>query len=74
MIAPVRIDNALCTLKGVFLEGPRLELNIQQACELTGLDSQTCLVLLQALEQARFLWQPDSGRFVLRPDWITNES
>jgi hypothetical protein len=74
MIAPVRIDNALCTLRGIFLEVPRLELNIEQACALTDLDSQTCLVLLQALEQARFLWQPETGRFVLRPDWITTES
>jgi DNA-binding IclR family transcriptional regulator len=74
MIAPVKIDNALCMLKGVFLEVPRLELSVDQACELTGLDGRTCLVLLQALEQARFLWQRDAGRFVLRPDWITTES
>jgi hypothetical protein len=74
MIASVKIDDALCTLEGVFLEVPRLELNIDQASELTGLDHPTCLVLLQALEQARFLWQPEAGRFVLRPDWITKES
>jgi hypothetical protein len=74
MIAPVRIDNALGMLKGIFLEVPCLELTIEQACALTELDSRTCAVLLHALEQARFLWQPESGRFVLRPDWITTES
>jgi DNA-binding IclR family transcriptional regulator len=74
MIAPVRIDDALSTLKGIFLEIPRLELNIEQACELTGLDRRTCGVLLTGLEQARFLWQSEDGRFVLRPDWKTIES
>ena len=74
MIAPVRIDNALGMLRSIFLEVPRLELTIEQACVLTELDSQTCAVLLQALEQAKFLWEPETGRFVLRPDWITTES
>jgi hypothetical protein len=74
MIAPVRIDNALGVLRGIFLEVPRLELTIEQACVLTELDIQTCAVLLQALEQAKFLWQPETGRFVLRPDWTTTES
>jgi hypothetical protein len=74
MIAPTRIDDAVCTLKGIFLEVPRLELTVEQACALTGLDRPTCRVLLKALEQARFLWQPDHGRFVLRPDWTTIES
>jgi len=74
MIAPVRIDNALGTLRGIFLEVPRLELTIEQACALTELDCQTCAVLLQALEQAKFLWQRETGRFVLRTDWITTES
>jgi hypothetical protein len=74
MTASVRIDNALGVLKNIFLEVPRLELTIDQACVLTELDSRTCAVLLHALEQAKFLWQPESGRFVLRPDWITTES
>ena len=74
MVAPVRIDNALGMLRSIFLEVPRLELTIEQACALTGLDSRTCAVLLQALEQAKFLWEPETGRFVLRPDWITTES
>ena len=74
MIASVRIDVALGVLRGIFLEVPRLELTIEQACALTELDSRTCTVLLQVLEQAKFLWQPESGRFVLRPDWTTTES
>jgi hypothetical protein len=74
MVAAMKIDHALCMLEGVFLEVPHLELCVEQARELTGLDGLTCSVLLQALEQARFLWQRDAGVFVLRPDWVTTES
>jgi hypothetical protein len=73
MVAVVKIDHALCMLEGVFLEIPHLELGVDQACELTGLDEVTCSVLLQALEQARFLWQRESGLSVLRSDWVTKQ-
>jgi hypothetical protein len=72
--AAPRIDDALSTLKGVFLEVPSVVLSVNHASRLTGLDEQTCLALLLALEQAKFLWRSRSGRFLLRADWSSTES
>ena len=74
MTASARIDEALLTLKAVFLEVPGAILNVEHACQLTGLDVHTCLALLLALEQARFLWRSPSGGFSLRADWVGGES
>jgi hypothetical protein len=74
MMAPMRIDAALSTLKGVFLEIPGAMLDLRHACRLTGLDEETCLALLLALEQARFLRRSRFGDFSLRADWVGPES
>jgi DNA-binding IclR family transcriptional regulator len=58
----------LSRLKGRFLEIPGATLSVEQACRLTGLDDGTCLALLLALEQARFLRRSDAGQFLLRAD------
>ena len=70
----LRIDEALSTLKGVFLDVPSVVLSVNHASRLTGLDEQTCLALLLALEQAKFLWRSHTGRFRLRADWSSTES
>jgi hypothetical protein len=74
MSTSVRIDAALTTLKGIFLEIPGATLDVRHACRLTGLDTDTCLALLLALERARFLRQSSYGQFSLRADWIGPES
>ena len=53
-----RVDEALTRLKGLFLEMPETVLTVEGACDLTRLDAGTCLTLLLALEQARFLCRP----------------
>lgn len=61
MMASQNIDDALSTLKGVFLVAPSARLSVDEACRLTGLDGVTCLELLLALEHARFLWRSRTG-------------
>jgi hypothetical protein len=70
MVASTRVDDALSRLKGRFLEVPATALSIEQARLLTGLDEATCLALLLALEQGRFLRRSGAGQFLLRADPI----
>jgi hypothetical protein len=63
-----RVDDALARLKGLFLEMPHTALSIDQARRPTGLDAPTCLALLIALEQGRFLRRSEAGQFLLRSD------
>jgi hypothetical protein len=74
MMASMKIDAALARLKGVFLEIPGGMLDLRHACQLTGLDGETCLALLLALEQARFLRRSRCGDFSLRADWVGPEA
>jgi hypothetical protein len=46
-----------------FLEMPGMRLTCQQAQRLWGLDSGTCLELLEFLVEARFLCRPDHGMY-----------
>jgi DNA-binding IclR family transcriptional regulator len=65
MVASARVDEALARLKGLFLEMPGTVLSVEGARDLTGLDAATCLSLLLALEQARFLCRTPAGHFLL---------
>jgi len=74
MTTSLSVDEALVTLKAVFLEVPGAVLSVEHASRLSGLDVHTCLALLLALERARFLWRSHSGGFSLRADWDGAES
>ena len=65
MVASAKVDEALARLKGLFLEVPSTVLSVKGACDLTELDASTCLSLLLALEQARFLCRNRAGHFLL---------
>jgi DNA-binding IclR family transcriptional regulator len=65
MVTSARVDEALARLKGLFLEVPTTMLSVEGACDLTDLDAATCLSLLLALEQARFLCRTAAGHFLL---------
>jgi hypothetical protein len=65
MIA-IRVDDAVQRLKGVFLEIPGTELTPSDASRLTGLESEVCRVILDALEDARFVRRRQNGVFVQR--------
>lgn len=49
MLCPTRIDDALKRLKSLFLEVPGLSFSAEQACRMTRIDQETCLMLLLAL-------------------------
>ena len=68
MVEPTRIEDALTHLKDLFLEAPRLSFSTEQASRLTGIDEETCLLLLLALLDRRFLERARHGAFVLRVD------
>jgi hypothetical protein len=69
-LASASVDGALSRLKGRYLELPSTALSIEQARRLTGLDEPTCLALLLALEEGRFLRRSAAGQFLLRADPI----
>jgi DNA-binding IclR family transcriptional regulator len=66
MNAPPRVVEALARLKDVFLEAPGTQLSLTEAAQLSGLESTTCQIILEALEDARFLAR-QNGMFVRRP-------
>jgi hypothetical protein len=66
MVGTARVEAAVQQLKSVFLEIPGTQLTLVQAIRLTGLEPDTCLVVLGALEDARFLRQRSNGSFVQR--------
>jgi hypothetical protein len=68
MLCPTRIDDALKRLKSLFLEVPKLSFSAEQACRMTRIDQETCLMLLLALLDTRFLERAPSGAFFLRVD------
>lgn len=62
----IRITEAVARLKTVFLEIPGTQLSVADASRLAGLDRSTCQVLLEALEDVRFLTRSRHGLFVCR--------
>lgn len=73
-VTSTRVDEALSRLKGLYLEVPSTSLSIERACRLTGLDDATCLSLLLALEQGRFLRRSPAGLFVLNITFTSMDS
>ena len=61
-----RVVDAVQRLKGIFLEMPGTQLSMADATRLSGLDRPVCRIVLEALEDARFLKRRDDGIFLLR--------
>jgi len=60
------ITEAVERLKGVFLEIPGTQLTLADASKLSGLDHPVCQVVLETLEDARFLTRGRDGRYQRR--------
>jgi len=63
-VAPAK-DDALCRIRGEYLEMPGLRLTTAQAQRLWNLDRRTCELLLGTLVESRFLQKTRDGSFVL---------
>jgi hypothetical protein len=50
-------QHMLNRVRGEFLEMPGLQLRVEQAQRLWGLDRSTCEELLRSLVDAKFLWR-----------------
>jgi hypothetical protein len=61
-----RVEEAVQKLKGVFLEVPGTQLSLIDASRLSGLERNTCRMILEALEDVRFLRRAPNGLFVRR--------
>ena len=61
-----RLTEALNRLKSVFLEIPGTQLSLADASRLSGLERDTCRIILEALEDTRFLARGRNGLFVRR--------
>ena len=57
-------NNALQRIRGEYLEMPGLRLTTAQAQRLWGIDQVTCVMMLEALVEARFLSRTGDGAFV----------
>ena len=64
--APTRVVEAVQRLKGVFLEAPATQLSLVDASRLSGLERGTTRLILEALEDARFLRRASNGLFTRR--------
>lgn len=53
---------------GEYLEMPGLRLTCVQAGRLWGLEAETCLDLLEALVESRFLWRTRDGAYARLTD------
>jgi DNA-binding IclR family transcriptional regulator len=62
-----RVTEALARLKEVFLEAPSIELSLADAVRVAGLERSTCRIILEALEDVRFLTRTHNGLFIRRP-------
>jgi hypothetical protein len=62
-VAPAK-DDALCRIRGEYLEMPGLRLTTAQAQRLWNLDRGTCEHLLGTLVETRFLQRTRDGSFV----------
>jgi hypothetical protein len=58
------IDLAVKRLKSMFLEDPGSRISPFDASRLSGVDETTCGVILQKLEDARFLRRLPGGLFI----------
>jgi hypothetical protein len=62
---PVRAnEEALRRVQGEFMEMPGLRLTEPQARRLWGLDEASCVLLLNALVDAKFLFRTHNGSFM----------
>jgi hypothetical protein len=69
MDSAIRVADAVERLKDVFLEMPGTQLSAADASRLSGLERNSCAIILQALEDARFLTRARNGLFIRRgPD------
>jgi DNA-binding IclR family transcriptional regulator len=68
--ATPRVADAVQKLKGVFLEAPSTQMSLIDASRLSGLERNTTRLILEALEDARFLRRASNGLFMRRSfDW-----
>jgi hypothetical protein len=65
-VATVRVHEAVTRIKEAFREMPGTQLNLRDAARLTGLEHDTCRMILKALEDLRFLRRRHDGIFVQR--------
>ena len=61
-----RVVDAVDRLKGMFLDVPGTQLSLADASKLSGVEKATCQIILEALEDARFLSRRRDGSFVRR--------
>ena len=64
--ATPRVVEAVQRLKGVFLEVPTTQMSLVDASRLSGLERNTTRLILEALEDARFLRRASNGLFTRR--------
>jgi len=64
--ATPRVVDAVQRLKGVFLEAPATQMSLVDASRLSGLERHTTRLILEALEDARFLRRASNGLFTRR--------
>ena len=64
--ATPRVADAVQRLKGVFLEAPYTQMSLVDASRLSGLERNTTRLILEALEDARFLRRASNGLFTRR--------
>ena len=64
--APPRVVEAVQRLKGAFLETPAVQMSLVDASRLSGLERGTTRLILEALEDARFLRRASNGLFMRR--------
>ncbi len=64
--ATPRVVDAVQRLKGVFLETPTTQMSLIDATRLAGLERNTTRLILEALEDARFLRRASNGLFTRR--------
>ena len=69
-----RVEEAVQKLKDVFLEIPGTQLSLVDASRLSGLERNTCRMILEALEDVRFLRRAPNGLFVRREGDQTSSS
>jgi hypothetical protein len=58
-----RVERALQRLRGVFLQAPDARLSLADAVRVAGLEAHLCRVLLNALEDLRFLKRGQDGLY-----------
>jgi hypothetical protein len=66
MDSATRVTDGVQRLRGMFLEVPGTQLTLADASRLSGLERPICRIVLEALEDARFLARSRNGLFVRR--------